>query len=84
MMLWLASIAAAASPVPPPSLAEAIEICRTTFFINPAKGKMMFEAVPDEHKQSVALICIAYKQGILDLIEVSKSKPHVEQVQWAR
>lgn len=77
----LALLLAAAQPV---TLSDAIEICRMTYFINPAKGKMMFDAVPEDQKATVAAICLSYRQGVLDLIEVSKKPRPPEQVSWAR
>jgi hypothetical protein len=82
--LALALSAPLAAQQKPPSLDDAIAICRTTFFINPAKGKMMFDAVPDEHKGSVALICLSYRQGAQDMLNLVSRKPQPRPVSWAR
>jgi hypothetical protein len=63
--LALAGALALASPIT--SLDQAIEICRTVYFINHAKGVEMFNAVPEDQKPTVGAICAAYRQGAADL-----------------
>lgn len=71
----LATPAAARTPTTL-SFTQAIEICRDTFLRNPDKGKRAFEAIDsDASKQAVAIICLAYRQGALDLLEASGRKP---------
>jgi hypothetical protein len=56
------------------SIEQAIQICRTTLFIDRAKGMEMYEAVPEDQKPSIAAICAAYRQGALDLAKLMESK----------
>jgi len=56
------------------SLDAAISICRTVFFIDNAKGKAMFDALPEADKPMVAALCIAYRSGAEDLVAASQQR----------
>lgn len=76
LLLFAAGVAASAEPVPPRlTLAGAIEICRITFFVDNARGKAMFDALPEEEKPLVAAVCIGYRQGAEDILEALHKKP---------
>lgn len=74
----LAALVAACIATPaiaqPPTLEETIAICRTAFFIDPAKGKLMFEAVPEEHQHAVAIVCLSYRQGAEDMLAIVEAQ----------
>lgn len=48
-------------------LSTVITICRTSFFVDPARGRAMFEAVATDDKAITAALCLAYRQGAEDM-----------------
>jgi hypothetical protein len=72
----LACVAAAPAQAPNVKFSDVIAICRETFLHNPERGKQQFEALPEKTKPFAALICIAYRQGAVDLLQASgKASP---------
>lgn len=74
----VALIGAAPAADSAPTFAEAMSICKMTFLDSPDRGKAMFDGLKsDDAKRGVAILCLAYRQGALDVIEASGHKPEV-------
>lgn len=70
----LAAAPAATAPPPAPTIGETLAICRAVYFSDkPEKAIAAWQALPADAKASVAFICLAYRQGALDLQRASEA-----------
>jgi hypothetical protein len=65
-------ISPASAQQKPLTIDDALEICRVAYLEDAERGKKMFAAVPDEHKQTVAMLCVAYGRGVEDLMRLDR------------
>lgn len=73
LTLGTASKALAADRQPLP-IEAALAICRAVYFSgDPAKALAVWKSLPEDEQASVALICLAYRQGARDLMRASRS-----------
>lgn len=71
--------AAPAATAPPPSIDQALAMCRAVYFsATPEKALAAWNALPADSKASVAILCLAYRQGALDLMRDSEARRQPE------